>query len=147
MVGKKKSDCMLPWENRMAKQIYPNRNGMVWYLSVSTHTLGLLHSKCGVGWGVGLLAVKVCMLISFCFYHVTCMASGVTVSIHCFACWSTLEAILFSWSLHLLLDPGFRVSPAQLHKALSFSWYMVPVTLFFSKYKGNVYSKNQHIPH
>ena len=75
MVGKKKSDCMLPWENRMAKQIYPNRNGMVWYLAVSTHTLGFLPSRCGVG----LLAVKVCtcMLISFCFYHVTCMASGV----------------------------------------------------------------------
>ena len=26
--------------------------------------------------------------------------------VHCFACWSTPEAILFSWSLHLLLDPG-----------------------------------------
>ena len=96
----------------------------------------------GVGWGVWLLAVKVYMLISFCFYHVTCMASGVTVSIHCFACLSTLEAILFSWSLHLLPDPGFRVSPAQLHKALSFSWYMVPVTLLFADTRGTFTVKN-----
>ena len=39
-------------------------------------------------------------------WHVTCLASGVRICVHCFACWSTPEAISFSQSLHLLLDPG-----------------------------------------
>ena len=39
-------------------------------------------------------------------WHVTCLASGVRICVHCFACWSTPEAISFSQSLHLILDPG-----------------------------------------
>ena len=79
--------------------------------------------------------------------------SGMTVSIHCFAWWSTPEAILFIQSFHLLLDPGYRVSPASRTKQ-SFSLYMVPVTLFFNGirsdfilywYKGNICSKNQPV--
>ena len=35
------------------------------------------------------------------------------LSVHGFACWSTREAILFSRSFHLLLDPVYRVSPAS----------------------------------
>ena len=73
-----------------------------------------------------------------------CMASGVTVSIHCFACWSTLEAILFSWSFHLLLDPGYRLSPAS-HRKCCFIWYVIPETLFFTGTRGIFTSKNWHV--
>ena len=54
---------VLEWKwsvKNTAKLIYPNRNWMVWYLAVSTHshTLGPLYSI-GGGGGGGLLAVKV----------------------------------------------------------------------------------------
>ena len=61
-------------------------------------------------------------------------ASGVTVSVHCFACRSALEAILFSWSFHLLLDPGYRVSLAS--HTFSFSQYMVLATIFLLPVHG-----------
>ena len=43
--------------------------------------------------------------------------SDVTLSVHCFACWSTPEVILFSF-----LDPGYRVSPVS-HTKCSSMWY------------------------
>ena len=43
---------------RTVNLIYPNRNGMVWYLAVSIHTLGPVHW----GGGGGVLAVKVCKI-------------------------------------------------------------------------------------
>ena len=36
-------------KNHTANLIYPNRNGMVWYLAVSIHTLGPVHLR--RGWG------------------------------------------------------------------------------------------------
>ena len=139
--------------NCIAKLIYPNRNGLVWYLAVSTPTLGPVHSR---GWGEGMLAVKVCILIKFHFYsssmwhvqhHVwhwycdsvserhcfACWSDTVTVSVssHCFACWSTLEAILFSQSFHWLLGPGYRVSPASHTKH----------SVILNLYKGNIYQQ------
>ena len=59
--ARKKNDCMLrcailmqldlEWKrsgkNRTAELIYPNRNGMVRYLAVSTRTLGPVHSGDG----------------------------------------------------------------------------------------------------
>lgn len=39
-------------ENHTAQLLYPNRNGMVWHLAVSTHTLGPVHSRrCSRGVG------------------------------------------------------------------------------------------------
>ena len=62
----------------------------------------------------------------------------------CFACWSTPEAILFSWSFHLFLDPGDRAPPAS-HTKCSVSagmWYQW--LLFFTTTRGTSTSKNQH---
>ena len=37
-------ECKWTKKNHTAKLIYPNRNGMVWHLAVSTRTLGPVHS-------------------------------------------------------------------------------------------------------
>ena len=58
-----------------AKLIYPNRNGTVQYLAVSTQTLGPFHS----GGSESLY------LYEFSYYHVTCTAFGVTKSVLCFS--------------------------------------------------------------
>ena len=95
----------------IAKFIYPNRNGTVQYPAVRTHTLRPVHLRlvCG-GWGGGLggggqgfISSMWCVqLLVWQWAFIALLAS-----------WSTLEAILFSWSFHLLLDPGYRVSPAS----------------------------------
>ena len=97
------------------------------------------------------------------------MASHVTltVGIYCFACWSKLEAILFRWSFHLLLNPGYSVSPAShkkrsvsagdrpditllpgwlgvKHQFTYFSRCVVPAILFFPGTRGTFTGKNRH---
>ena len=83
-----------------------------------------------------------------------CIVSGVMVSVHYFACWSTLEAILFSQSFHLFLDQRYRVSPANCTK-LSVSAGMWYGRLYFLLIQGEhlpvnsgtcwSISKNQHM--
>ena len=46
--------------------------------------------------------------------------------VHCFACWTSSEVILFSGSFHLLQDPGYRVRSLASHTKRSVSassWY------------------------
>ena len=46
--------------------------------------------------------------------------------VHCFACWTSPEVILFSGSFHLLQDPGYRVWSLASHTKCSVSagtWY------------------------
>ena len=62
-------------KNCTAKLIYPNKNGTVQYHAVSTHNLGPVHSR----GGRGVLAVTVFTSNSI-KYHVTCTASGVTMT-------------------------------------------------------------------
>ena len=74
------------------------------------------------------------------------MASGVTGSVHCFACWSTPEVILFSRSFHLLLDPVYRVSPAS-HIKSCLRRYLVPATpSIFNGTRETFTDKNRHMP-
>ena len=83
-------------------------------LAVSTHTLGSVHYfEDGVGGGGGLLS-------AWDAYGIWCDWAFIL-----FACWSTPEAILFSRSFHLLLDPVYRLSPASRTKrSVSASiWY------------------------
>ena len=65
------------------------------------------------------------------------------VKVFSFACWSTQGAILISQSFHLLMDPGYRASPAS-HTKRSVSagtWYgaffFFLFSLFFSGGSGH----------
>ena len=116
-------------KNCTAQLIYPVRNGMVWYAAVSTHTLGLFIWR-GRGEGAG----------------------SESFLVHCFACWTwtTPEAILFSLSLHLLLDPGYRLWSLASRTECSVSagtWYwqiyFLPVLLLGKQLPS---SKNWHMP-
>ena len=80
-------------ENHSVQMLYSNRNGMVRYLAVSTHTLGPVDSRRGEG-GVASSMWRVRHLV--------------WLSVHCLTCWLTLDAILFSWNFHLLPDLGSR---------------------------------------
>ena len=55
----------------------------------------------------------------------------VVVVVVVFAWWSTPKETLFILSFHLLLGPGYRVSPAS-HTKCCFSRYLVPATLCFT---------------
>ena len=86
------------------------------YLVVSTHTSGPVHLKGGGG--------------TSSMWHIRLL---VWLSVHGFACWSAPEAILFSQSFHLFLDPVYRVSPADHTKRSASSWYW---WLYFSLVLG-----------
>ena len=104
------------------------------YLVVSTHTLGPVHLRGGGGGGGrgvgggggGTSSMR----------HVRLL---VWLSVHGFASWSAPEAILFSRSFHLLLDPVYREPPTS-HTKRSVSagtWYR---RLYFSPVLG------KHLP-
>ena len=89
------------------------------YLAVSTHTLGPVHlrrGREGVASSTWHVQHLVWLSITFSFFFLV-------------ACWSTLKATLFILSFHLLLGPGYRVSPASDTKRC-FSQYLIP-TLYF----------------
>ena len=60
-----------------------------------------------------------------------------TFHVHCFACWTSPEVILFSGSFHLLQHPGYRVCCLESHTKCSVSagtWYQ---RLYFLLVLGN----------
>ena len=63
-----------------------------------------------------------------------------------FCRWSTPEAILFSQSFHLCLDPWHRIFPAS-HKALSFFWYITWYwwLFFFTGTRSTFTGKTWHL--
>ena len=109
--------------------LYPNRIGTVWYLAVSANALGPVHSRrWGGGGGGGGGSV----------YSMWQVLHLMWLSVHYFPCWSTPEVILFSWSFHLLLDPGYRASPAS-HKKCSVSASTGTGNITFYWYHGNIF--------
>ena len=88
-------------KNCTAKLIYPNRNRTVWYLAVSTHTLGPVLLRRGV------LEVKGFASSMWCVRHLVWQRVFTDTVLT-----TTLEVILFNQSFHLHLDPGYRVYPA-----------------------------------
>ena len=92
------------------------------YLVVSTHSLGPVHLRWGGG---GTSSMP----------HVWLL---VWLSVHGFACWSTPEAILFSWSIHLLLDPKYRYLQ-QVTQRAQFMPVLGTSDFIFHQYQGNIY--------
>ena len=112
-------------KSHTAQLIYPDRNGTVHYLAVSTHTLGPVHLIVGRS-------------ESFCSYHVIHTYSKWWDSERCFVCWSTPEVISFSWIPFLLLDPEYRVQYPASHTKHSVSasrcyWHFFPPFLTSKK--------------
>ena len=63
---------------------------------------------------------------------------GESFRVHCFACWTSPEVILFNGSFHLLQDPAYRVWSLASHTKHSISArrYLVLVTIFFTGTRG-----------
>ena len=123
-----------------------NGNGTVCYLAVNT-LIVLDLSIQGRGVGVGgwkVLAVKVCLYFASSVPGVWLVWQWTPAVL--LADQMASEAILFSWILHLLLDPGYTVPPASHTKcSLSAStWYWR--LYFFTSTRGTFTSKNQHMP-
>ena len=112
------------------------------YLAVSTHTLGPVHLRRG-GEGVASSTRHVRHLVWLTFFlFFLFFFFFFFSSLFLCACWSTPKATLFIRSFHLLLGPGYRVSPAS-HTKRCFSRYLVPATLFFTGPRETFTGKNK----